>query len=427
MSHTTVHAEDIHVEDRQRKDFKAGPLQDLADSILRVGLIHAPVLRENFTLVVGERRLRALALTESRGAYQYGGVSYEYPEIPVHIVPYSDPKLLFEIELEENLRRVNLTAMEEASAIAKLHSVRLEENPQQTRKQTAAEVAEKQGKELNANDEAKVAEALLVEQFKDDPEVQKAAKVSLRKAAKVAKKKMELEFVHAIEGLTDLPPESMNSMYCGRAEEVMPGFADASFDILLFDPPYGIGADKFGEQAMDLGHQYEDDIMSAGTLIEDILREGLRILKPDAHVLMFCAYENFTIWSKLYEAIGYTVWPRPIIWFKGNQAHAPVPDYGPRYSYECILFAWRGRRKINQLINDVLSFPAPRDKIHAAEKPSELLAALINFVARPGDRILDPCAGSGSIFAGGRGKEVFITGIELDANYYAIAKERAKK
>jgi len=69
MTHTSVHAEDIHVGERQRKDFKERPLVDLADSILRVGLIHAPVITPDYTVVAGERRLRALALTEERGGF----------------------------------------------------------------------------------------------------------------------------------------------------------------------------------------------------------------------------------------------------------------------------------------------------------------------------------------------------------------------
>jgi len=78
------------------------------------------------------------------------------------------------------------------------------------------------------------------------------------------------------------------------------------------------------------------------------------------------------------------------------------------------------------LINDVLSVAPVRDKLHAAEKPAELLGLLIDFLGKPGDRILDPTCGSGSIFLGARGREVYVTGIERDPNSYAIAKERTK-
>lgn len=330
--------------------------------------------------------------------------------------------------MEENLRRVNLTAMEEANAIAALHQLRLEDHPEQTRKDTANELVGLEGKSVvKTVDEVKVANAILVDQFKDDPEVQKAAKVSLGKAAKVAKKKLEIQLIRAIQGMDDdTKAHSMFSVYPGDCLEVMAGLDEHSFDVLLFDPPYGVNADKFGEQAMDLGHQYKDDWESAKKLITRILQAGQEILKPDAHVLMFLPFETFNYWSKVYVSLGYKVWPRPLIWAKGQQAHAPVPDYGPRYSYECILFASLGTRKIAKLINDVIAIPAVRDKLHAAEKPAELLGSLIDFACKPGDRVIDPTCGSGSIFTAARDREVYVTGIEIQPDSYAIARERAK-
>ena len=426
MTHTIIQADDIKVGARQRQEFKEKPLEDLAASFIRVGLIHAPVINsKTMEVIAGERRIRALALVKDY-TIGYGDTTFEYPDIPVHLIERDDPQLIFEIELEENLRRVNLTPMEEAAALAKLHHIRLEVNPAQSRRDTATEVAAMKGKEMKWADEIRVADSLIVEQFKDDPEVQQAAKTSLAKAAKVAKKKMEIDLVRILSKTDTTPANKMFALYPGDAPEVMATFEAEGFDIMIFDPPYGIEAGKFGDQGMDLGHQYEDDPEGSYQLTRAILIEAQRILKPDAHVLMFCAYERLLVWRELYENLGFAVWPRPLIWSKGQQSHVPVPDYGPRYSYECILFAQRGRRKINQLVNDVFPFSPVRDKIHAAEKPSELLAALIDFVAKPGDRILDPCVGSGSIFVGGRGKEVYIVGIEIDPNTYAIAKERTK-
>ena len=200
MTHQYVSVEKIWTEERQRQEFKQGPIQDLADSILRNGLIHAPVVNKEFRLIAGERRLRALKLCEGKSVL-YGDDVFEYPEIPVHVIDRDDPQTIFELELEENLRRVNLTPMEEAKALAQLHAIRLQANPAQTRKDTAQEISKLQGKSADSKsntDEVKVAQAILVDQFKDDPEVQQAAKVSLAKAARVAKKKIENEILRAL-------------------------------------------------------------------------------------------------------------------------------------------------------------------------------------------------------------------------------------
>lgn len=425
--HTVIHTDDIIIKDRQRQKFDDRGIQELADSIARVGLIHAPVVElTSNRLLAGERRIRAMKALNK--PFLYGSEQYEYPTIPVHIIERDNPQLMFEIELEENLRRENLTPMEEAQALARLHNIRTETNPKQTVKDTAKEVSKLRGKEHNENDEKRLADAILVDTFKEDPEVQKAAKQSLRKGAKVARKKMELEFSGMLSRMEQSHTNPLYTVLSGDCREIVPTFETGSFDVLLFDPPYGVSADKFGEQAFSIGHVYDDTWENARDLTNNILYHSQNYLKPNAHVLQFCSLELWWYWTKHYErALGYAVWPRPIIWYKGQQAHVPVPDFGPRYSYECILFAMRGRRQINTLINDVLTFPPPRDKIHAAEKPAELLATLIDFVAGPGTRILDPTVGSGSIFLGGKDKEVFITGIEADPNYYAIAKQRAEK
>jgi site-specific DNA-methyltransferase (adenine-specific) len=423
MNFQKVDANDIQVKDRQREKFDEKSLSDLADSISRVGLIHAPAVTEANTLVAGERRLRALRiLGERSGSFRYAGVDFKYPQIPVHVLPYKDPKLLYEIELEENLRRENLTPMEQAKAIAKLHKVRSQQVPTQTVKDTAQEVASLAGKTPTANDEVVVAESLLVDEFADDPEVQAAAKTSLRKAAKIARKKMELQFLSA---LNTQQTSDFFRVFGGDAGMVMEAFEERVYDILLFDPPYGVDANKFGEQAHALGHQYEDTFDTACLFLDKIMA-NLRIFKENFHVLMFCSPDLFNDWKMYYENHGFRVWPRPLIWSKGT-GHLPVPDRGPRYTYENILFAVRGNRTVAKVTNDVFSVSPPRDKIHAAEKPVELLRQLLEFVSKPGDRILDPCCGSGPIFTAARDMEVFVDGIEIDDKYVHVAKERANE
>ena len=256
MTHQYVSVEKIWTEERQRQEFKQGPIQDLADSILRNGLIHAPVVNKEFRLIAGERRLRALKLCEGKSVL-YGDDVFEYPEIPVHVIDRDDPQTIFELELEENLRRVNLTPMEEAKALAQLHAIRLQANPAQTRKDTAQEISKLQGKSADSKsntDEVKVAQAILVDQFKDDPEVQQAAKVSLAKAARVAKKKIENEILRALHAdEAEAAGGDLFELFPGDAIEILPTLPKEHFDVLLFDPPYGIDADKFGEQAFALG------------------------------------------------------------------------------------------------------------------------------------------------------------------------------
>ena len=65
-----------------------------------------------------------------------------------------------------------------------------------------------------------------------------------------------------------------------------------------------------------------------------------------------------------------------------------------------------------------------KNKLHPSQKPIELINELIELSTKEGDVVLDPFMGSGSTgVACVRAKRNFI-GIELDENYFKIAKER---
>ena len=66
----TIEVKLVQAKERQRKHFDETKLNDLADSIGRIGLLHAPVL-EDGKLVCGERRLRAIDLLWTLGGELY--------------------------------------------------------------------------------------------------------------------------------------------------------------------------------------------------------------------------------------------------------------------------------------------------------------------------------------------------------------------
>ena len=71
-----------------------------------------------------------------------------------------------------------------------------------------------------------------------------------------------------------------------------------------------------------------------------------------------------------------------------------------------------------------IEFKRDRDKLHPTQKPVALLEYLIKTYTNEGGTVLDNCMGSGStgVACVNTGRE-FI-GIELDENYYNIAKNR---
>lgn len=104
---------DIHLIDENphqpRRYFASQDLEELAASIVEIGLIHPPVVRKvgkKFELVAGERRLRALKLLGKK-------------TISVVVREMSDPDSAHSA-LIENIQRVDLNVMEVAFALKEL-------------------------------------------------------------------------------------------------------------------------------------------------------------------------------------------------------------------------------------------------------------------------------------------------------------------
>lgn len=68
-----------------------------------------------------------------------------------------------------------------------------------------------------------------------------------------------------------------------------------------------------------------------------------------------------------------------------------------------------------------------KERCHPTQKPVALLEYLIKTYTNEGETVLDNCMGSGSTGIACINTNRKFTGIELDNNYYNIAKERITK
>ena len=62
--------------------------------------------------------------------------------------------------------------------------------------------------------------------------------------------------------------------------------------------------------------------------------------------------------------------------------------------------------------------------VHSTQKPTELLEYLIKTYSKEDDLVLDNCMGSGSTGIACLNTKRNFVGMELDENYFNIAKER---
>lgn len=75
----------------------------------------------------------------------------------------------------------------------------------------------------------------------------------------------------------------------------------------------------------------------------------------------------------------------------------------------------------------VLKFNRDKDKLHPTQKPVALLEYLVKTYTNEGDTVLDNCMGSGSTGVACKNTNRNFIGIELDENYFNIAKNRIYK
>ena len=143
-----IHIDKITIaEGRQRRIFDSRALAELKESIRQHGILHPPSIHVlpdgRNVLLAGERRFRAMAELIAEGErISYGGSPFGPGLIPVN--KYSDPLELIqaeEIELDENLKRVDLTWQERSDAVARLHKLRIAQNPDHTLNETPVHLA----------------------------------------------------------------------------------------------------------------------------------------------------------------------------------------------------------------------------------------------------------------------------------------------
>jgi len=417
---------------RQRKEFKPEEIMELAGSITKNGLIQPVVVRKdndgNIILVAGERRLKAMAYVWSFGDTVKCG-EYQFPEntVPCIFQGEMDPLDAFEMELEENIRRTDLTWQERASATAQLYELRrLQAEKAGDPKPTYDDIAkELHGGSTAASDQTRM--EILVSKHLDDPDVEAAS--TAKDAFKILKRKEEVRRNEALA-------LSVGATFTGAAHrlehgdcfEIMAEMPKESFDVILTDPPYGIDADTFGDSGgMAAGsHFYDDSWTTWNKLAQLLSRESFRLAKPQAHAYMFCDIDNFITFKSFMSEAGWKVFRTPIIWVNPNASRAPWPEQGPQRKYQIILYAVKGNRPVSRIYPDVITYPNDENKGHPAQKPVDCYVDLLRRSANPGDTVIDPFMGSGTIVPAAHSLKCKATGIEVDAAAYGIAVGRLK-
>lgn len=220
-------------------------------------------------------------------------------------------------------------------------------------------------------------------------------------------------------------------LYNGDCLEVMKDIPDGSVDLVVTDPPYELdnhGGGKNGFKDRKLVKDLHIDFISKGFGMVNVFGEIERVSKT-MNAIIFCSNKQVSKIMNYWENKKYSV--TLLVWNKSN----PTPLSNGKYisSLEFMIYV-RGKNAIynntgyaNQL--KTFNYPAPSSKsrIHPTEKPIELLKRLIEIHSNKGSVVLDCFGGSFSTGLACMELAREFIGIELDNNYFEIAKERLKQ
>ena len=427
--------------DRQRQEFDPAALQDLVTSIEERGLLHPPVLRDEagtWTLVAGERRMKAIAQIWELG----GSFRCDNQQVPAGEMPFTNLGDLSDLEaeeaeLDENLKRKDLTWQEHAAAVARLHRLRQGQQVEKAVKlqtpitpQTYADTAlELLGKSEGAYQD-QIRKEIIVSKHLANPAIAKAK--SADEAFKILKKQEEsaknVELARTVGASFNADLHTLLNVDCLDYMTTAADLPEAEkFDVILTDPPYGMGADNFGDaggKLTGIEHRYDDSPEHFTKLMTAWSKLSYNVCKAQAHAYVFCDIDRFHELKALMQAAGWYVFRTPLINHKMNSGRVPLPDQGPRRQYEIILYAIKGKKQTTHIYPDVISTSADENFSHGAQKPVALYQNLLQRSVRPGDRVLDTFAGSGTIFEAANGFKCAATGTELNPEYFGMCLAR---
>jgi site-specific DNA-methyltransferase (adenine-specific) len=191
------------------------------------------------------------------------------------------------------------------------------------------------------------------------------------------------------------------TLYNADCMEVMKKFKDKEFDLAIVDPPYGIN--------------FSNTHTGKGWIVRDNKTWDSKRPNKTYFDELFRISKNQIIWGGnyfveyLYSSHGW------IFWDKGQRNFSLADGELAFTSFNRALRTfYLSRAKLNSI----------REKFHPTEKPVQLYEWLLLNYAKEGDTILDTHFGSLSIGIACEKLGFELTAIELDKDYYQMAKKR---
>lgn len=227
-------------------------------------------------------------------------------------------------------------------------------------------------------------------------------------------------------------------LYNGDCLRILGEIEDKCVNLIFADPPYNLSGEnhltcKSGKlRKCDKGQW--DKIKDIHEFNRKWIKECIRVLKDDGTIWISGTLHNHPSIGVILKELNLWI-INDLVWFKPNappllQKNRFVPSTeliwvagkSKKYyfNYEMSLKLGNGKQMRN-----IWEIPAERHKtIHPTEKPERLLERIILIGSKENDTVMDIFMGSGTTGAVAKKLNRNFIGIEIDENYFNIAKKR---
>lgn len=393
---------EIRRDERQRRELTG--IAELAESLNRLGQIHPILIDRDHVLIAGERRLTAA---------KHNG----WTHISAQFSDEVEPHVLKELELEENIRRVDISWQDQCRAIEEYHRLRSENNPDWNLTETA--------KSLNISPQdvshkVDVAKALA----QGNERVAAAPKFSVAKG--IVTRDNERRASGALNALKEQigTPKEASPIVTADFTEWAPAYTGDKFNLIHCDFPYGINMQDSGQSSNKALGDYEDGEAVYWSLLESFAANLDNFCAPSAHLMFWFSMKFYTPTLEFFrDRTDFKINPVPMVWTKSdNVGILADASRGPRNILEFCLLGSRGDRKVVQAVANGIASPTIRER-HMSEKPQPVVAHYFRMLVDNSSSVLDPTCGSGSaIRAAKAAGAAHVLGLEKNESFANIAR-----
>lgn len=255
--------------------------------------------------------------------------------------------------------------------------------------------------------------------------------------------------------ITHLDAERRNTLLSGDCLSIMAEWPDGCIDHCIVDPPFNIGSGSGRKSKNGLGwafssHVTMEEAWDAFSKDEFFafnaawLREVCRVVKPNGNILVFGTYHNIYQLGFILQQVLERRILNSIVWFKPN-AQPNITARTLTESTEQIVWAvnetpakatgwtfnyWdakemNGGKQMRNLWEFAVTSKSERaEGKHPSQKPVALLERAVLLASHPGELLLDPFGGAGTLaLAAEKHRRDWVL-IESVPEYVEIAQRR---